>query len=722
MRINLTKIAAIFYLLMLFKAMTLPAQVSEPNVLHALKVSAAPRLDGVLDESCWQRAVKIANFTQRELHEGEPVTERTEIAVVYTAKSLYFGVWCYDSRPDRIIAKEMKRDFSSWGEDNVEIVIDTYHDQRNAYHFIINPNGARLDELVTDEGRGRNNDWNGVWDARARITDQGWFAEIEMPFSTLKFPEAPKQLWGINFERNIRRKHEQVIWQGWSRDYHLEQVSHAGTLAGLEGISSGHLVEFKPYVTTGAEKQGTTSPNGILHTGGDIDYLLTSNLKLNLTAHTDFAQVESDRAIINLSRFSVRYPEKRGFFLEGRDAFQFGSPKGMASIFYSRRIGLKDGEEIPIIGGVRTIGKAGRSNIGALSIQTAARAGEPTTNYSVLRLKQDVGGQSNVGMIMTTKNSSDVSNSVYGIDANYVTSHLFGDKNLAFGGAVAQSATRNNEDSRGMAYQLYLSTHNDKLEYDFAFAGVQKDFDPQMGFLRRKNYKLLYTELQFNPRPSFIPWIRQMELKPIDVDAYFTDDTNELESIKWEWRPLGFGTKSGEWFEYNIQRFYDRLDEPFDIHEGVTLPTGGYWYTRHEIQAYTYRGRRISFGTELSWGGYYAGRRGEYFLVAGANINKHLNFRADYGLNQLLFPQGNFMTHEVGGRVEYAFNTKLYTTFFGQWNNEDEEILFNFRINWIPVIGSDFYLAVNQLYDASGGGFKLENTTILSKLIWRFVM
>lgn len=712
----------VFFVLLTLKAVISMAQVSEPNIIYALKVKAAPKLDRRLDEPCWQHAIKISNFTQRELHEGEPATERTEIAAVYTNKSIYFGIWCYDSQPEHIVAKEMKRDFMSWGEDNVEIIIDTYHDQRNAYHFIINPNGARRDELVTDEGRGRNDDWNGVWDVRTRITADGWFAEIEIPFSTLKFPDAKKQIWGINFERNIRRKHEQVIWQGWSRDYHLEQVSHAGTLLGLQDISSGHLLEFKPYLTTGAEKQSTASANGVFRTGGDMDYLITSNLKLNVTAHTDFAQVESDRAIINLSRFSIRYPEKRGFFLEGRDAFNFGSRKGMASIFYTRRIGIKEGRQIPIIGGVRLMGKTGRTNIGALSIQTAAEGDEPTTNYSVLRLKQDVAGQSNVGMIMTAKNSSQVANYVYGLDANYVTSHLFGDKNLAFGGAVAQSSTRNNENSRGMAYQVYLTSHNDKVEYDFVYAGVQKDFDPQMGFLRRKNYKLLYTELQFNPRPSFIPWIRQMELKPIDVDAYFTDDTNELESIGWEWRPLGFGTKSGEWFEYNIQRFYDRLDKPFEIHDGVELPVGGYWYTRHEIQAYTFRGRRISFGGESSWGGYYTGKRNEYFLIARANINKHLNLRADYGFNRLSFPQGSFSTHEVGGRVEYAFTTKLYTSLFGQWNNEDQQVLLNFRINWIPVIGSDFYLAVNQLYDTSGGVFKLQDTTILSKLIWRFVM
>ncbi|HDL19625.1 MAG TPA: hypothetical protein ENH29_11275 [Bacteroidetes bacterium] len=698
------------------------AQVSEPSVLHALRTHEKIKLDGRLDELCWQQAEKIANFTQRELNEGEPASEKTEVAVVFTGKSLYLGFWCYDSEPDKIVAKEMKRDFYSRGEDNMEIVIDTYHARRNSYHFVINPNGARRDELVTDEGRGRNDDWNGVWDVRAKITPAGWFAEMEIPFSTLKFPNTPEQVWGINFERNISRKHEQVLWQGWSRNYHLEQVSHAGTLLGLKNISSGHLVELMPYLTAGLRKQWQQSGEGIFRAGGDLNYLVTSNLKLNVTTHTDFAQVESDRAIINLTRFSIRYPEKRGFFLEGRDAFSFGARKGLPSIFYTRRIGIKQGGQIPIIGGGRLIGKTGSTNIGALSIQTQAEGDEPTTNYSVLRLKQDIGGQSNIGIIMTAKNSADVSNYVYGVDANYVTSHLFGDKNLSVGGAITRSSTKNDEKSGDIAYQTYLTSHNDKVEYDFVFARVGKDFDPQMGFLRRKNYKLLYTELQFNPRPSFLPWVRQMEVKPIDVDAYFSDDTNELESVGWEWRPFGFGTKSGERFEYNIQRFYDRLDEDFEIHDGVILPTGGYWYNRNEIQASTYSGRKLSFDVGTSWGDYYTGRRTELEIQAKVKVNKHFNLRTDYSYNRLRFPQGDFATHEIGGRAEYAFTTKLYSSFFGQWNNEDDKILFNFRVNWIPVIGSDFYLAVNQLYDTGDGGFKLENTTILSKLIWRFTL
>lgn len=706
-------------LILLLLSNALWAQVSLPNQLVALKVDRAPKVDGILDDECWIRAERIANFTQRELNEGEPASEKTEVAAVYTSSVLYFGVWCYDKEPDKIVAKEMKRDFRHWSEDNFEIIIDTYHDQRNGYLFIINPNGAREDVLITDEGRNENRAWNGVWDVAVKVTDEGWFAEFEIPFATLKFSNQKKQIWGINFERNIRRKNEQVLWQGWSRDYELEMVSHAGTLVGLAGVSGGNLLEIKPYITAGVQKVSGENTEYVARIGGDLNYLLTSNLKLNVTLHTDFAQIESDRARINLSRFSLYYPEKRDFFLEGSGSFDF-SLGGRTKVFYSRRIGIKDGEEIPIIGGVRLTGKEGGTNIGLLSIQTAKEGNEPTTNYSVVRLKQDVFGQSYVGMITTAKNSSDTSNYVYGVDFGYASSKLFGDKNVRFGGAITQSHSMDQSNQRNNAYRLYLSLPNDFIEYDLAYYVVQNNFNPEVGFLRRSNYKHLYTELQFNPRPSFLPWIRVMEFKPIDVDYYWTDDTNELESIGSEWRPLGFGTKSGEWFEYNIQRFYDRLSEPFEIHDDVELPMGKYWYTRHEIQFHTFRGRKVVFGGETSWGGYYSGDRTSSVVMLQLNLNKHLNVSADYEWNNLEFPEGNFTTHETGGKVEYAFNPKLFTSLYGQWNNEDEEILLNFRLSWIPKIGSDFYLAVNQKISTAGSKLKVEDTVVLSKLVWRF--
>ncbi len=709
--------SAIFIISLLLCEDLVIAQVSLPNQLTALKVQEAPEIDGILNEICWQKVEKISNFTQRELNEGEPATEKTVVAAVYTSSTLYFGIWCYDSEPEKIIAKEMKRDFQHWREDNFEIIIDTYHDKRNGYLFVINPNGAREDVLITNEGKGTNRDWNGVWDVAVHINEQGWFAELQIPFSTLKFHNQETQVWGINFERNIRRKNEQVLWQGWSRDYELEMVSHAGTLTGLEGISGGHLLEFKPYVLGGVQKLAIFKTERVIKMGGDINYLLTSNLKLNVTLYPDFAQIESDRLRINLTRFSLYFPEKREFFLESRGAFDFSE-----QVFYSRRIGIKDGEEIPIIGGVRITGKESGTEIGALSMQTEKRGLEKSTNYSVLRVKQDIWQQSYIGIIATSKKSIDRSNYVYGMDFNYSSSQLFGDKNIRFGAAWTQSQSGinilNNDNT---AYRIYFSLPNDFIEYDLAYDVVQNNFNPEVGFIRRKNYKHFFTELQFNPRPAFLPWIRIMEFKPIDIDYYWSDNTNQLESIGAEFRPLGFGTKSGEWFEYNIIRFFDRIDEPFEIHDDIIIPTGGYWFTRHEIQYNTFSGRKIVVGGETSTGGYYTAHRLQNDFFIRLNVNKHLNMSFDYEWNNLQFEQSEFVTHETGGKIEYAFNPKLNTSLYGQWNNEDKVILFNFRVNWIPQIGSDFYLTINQKIDISDSRFKFNDFAILSKLVWRFV-
>lgn len=701
-------------------SINLYSQTSFPDKIEAYNTNSSIQFDGDLSESCWQEAKKISNFTQRELHEGEPVSERTEAAIVYTQGSLFIGVWCYDSEPDKLVAKEMARDFEYWRDDNFEIIIDTYHDKRNGYLFITNPNGARRDVLVTAEGRSVNEDWNGVWDVAVQINDKGWFAEIEIPFSTLKFSDERQQIWGINFERNIRRKNEQVMWQGWSRDYELEMVSHAGTLVGIEEISGGHLLELKPYVAGGVQKINDDPWDRVSRIGGDINYLLTSNFKLNLTLHPDFAQIESDREQINLTRFSLYYPEKREFFLEGKDAFEFGLGSA-GEVFYSRRIGIKEREETPIIGGVRLLGKEAGTEVSALSMQTAAKGSEKSTNYSVIRVRKDILGQSNIGLITTSKKSADTSNFVYGADFNYASSKLFGDKNIRFGSAVAISQSEQKSlNDKNLGYRIYLSMPNDFFEYDLSYYVVQNNFNPEVGFLRRKNYKHLYTELQFNPRPSFIPWIRQMEIKPLDIDYYWSDDTNKLESFFAEFRPLGFGTKSGEWFEYNIMRFYDRLDEPFEIHDNMSIPVGDYWFTQHEIQFNTFSGRKFSVGGDASIGGYYIGYRikSDFFLTF--NLNKHLNMSFDYEWNKLKFESQSFEAHETGGRIDYAFNPKLYSSLYGQWNNEDMEILLNFRVNWIPKVGSDFYFAINQIIDTNQVKWSFTDTVVLTKFVFRF--
>ncbi len=714
----------IFLLFFLFfttvKLLTAQSGRSIPDVIEAIKIDQPPRVDGVLDEPFWQTAPKISNFTQRELTEGAPATERTEVAIVYTETVLYIGVWCYDSEPQKIIAKEMKRDFYHRSEDDFEVILDTFHDLQNGYLFIINPNGARKDVLVTGDGKRKNQSWNGVWDVATTITDKGWFAEIEIPFSTLNFPHKAEQVWGINFERNIRRKNEQLLWQAWSRDYDLEMVSQAGKLIGLKNIKGSSKFEFLPYFTAGVQNTAGEGTDQIIRTGGEMNYQITSNLKLNVTVHTDFAQVEADRTRINLTRFLLYYPEKRQFFLEGSGLFEFNMARG-AQVFYSRRIGLKEGEEIPILGGLRLVGKEGRTSIGALSIQTARKGTEKSTNYSVIRLRRDVLRQSYVGFIATSKLSPDTANYVVGADFGYATSHFLGDKNLRIGGVIAGSKSPEKPNDRNLGYSFYFRLPNDFIDYRAGYNVIQKNFNPEIGYLRRSNYKHFYTALEISPRPKFLTWVRKLQFTPFNVDYYWSDDTNRLESFEAEWTPLAIGAKSGDWFQYNIKRESDRLDFNFEIHKGITIPIGEYWNTRHELLFFSFGGRKLFVHNSYSWGGYYNGDRKTSRLSLRYNVNKHLNLRGDYLWNHLTFPQGAFTTHETSARIEYAFNPKLFTTLFGQWNSNDQQVVWNFRLNWIPKIGNDFYFVVNQVWDTSGSRLRVVDTAILSKIVIRFV-
>ena len=699
-------------------------QHSKPDTLIATFYQEQIKLDGKLNEPCWLNAFAIENFTQREQNEGTPATEKTRIAVVYNTNDIYFGIWCFDSEPDKISAHQMARDFSWRSDDNIELMISTFNDNRNGYLFVTNPNGAMADVWVGDEGKDWNKDWDGVWNVTVDKNEQGWFAEIVIPFSTLKFKRDSAQVWGINFERNIRRKKEQIMWQGWSRLYDVEKISQGGKLIGIHNIKQSTKIEIKPYMLGGSEfLEKKTKKTGKI--GGEINFNINPTLKLNFTVNTDFAQVESDRKQINLSRFSLYYPEKRQFFLEGKNYYDMNI--GRNRLFYSRRIGIDHHTEVPLIGGIRLFGKLNKTNIGIMSIQTDVNDSIPSINYSVIKVKQDVLKQSSIGMIATQKYSENHYNRVYGTNFTYSTSKLFGEKNLLIGGSFAVSTTKSlgeitiYRNKNNLSYNVFLSYPNDVIEYELGFTTIESGFNTEMGYIRRENYQMFYSELQFNPRFKNLPFFRNLIFKPLDMNYYINDETKETESIFYEWRPFGFVSKSGEFMEFNIQHIFDNPSKVFKLIDSIYIPVGRYWDNRFEIQFSTFKGRRIAAEAFVNIGEFYTGHRQEYELYTYFNFNKHLNLSFNWQRNYLQLPQKSFTTDEIGGRIDYAFNPKLQTCLFTQWNNEDKNILVNYRINWIPKIGSYFYFVINQEFSADNS-IKLKRTTIIGKIIWRFAL
>jgi hypothetical protein len=689
---------------------------AENGRISAYRTEEKIVLDGQLYEKAWSDVVRISNFTQRELNNGSTPSEKTEVGIVYNDNYLYIGVWCYDSNPAEIISTQMQRDFS-WGvDDNFELVIDTYNDNRNGYLFVTNPSGARADAMIQNDGIDVNTDWNGVWDVETTINEKGWFAEFEIPFSSLKFDGDTMQTWGINFERNIRRKLEQILWQGWSRNFDLEMVSQAGNLIGLSNVKAGEIIELKPYITAGYEKINNNDKNQV-KVGGDINYLITPTLKMNLTFNTDFAQVESDRIVTNLTRYDIFYPEKREFFLEGKDFFSFET-SGHAQIFYSRRIGASDlTESVPIIAGGRLFGKTGNTNIGIISMQLAEKDEEPTTNYSVVRLKQDVLENSSLGMVLTSKYSKDHYNYVYGFDFRYYTPEFLGDKRLEISTSVAHSITKDSTNKNSVSYRIAAEYPNDEIYLAGGFVAVPKGFNPEVGFTRRTNFTSPFLFAGYTPRfdSSFI---RSISFS-FNFDSYFHLQTGLAETIAIGIKPLGVNFRSGENIAFGVNTNYERLYESFNLAGAIEITPGEYIFSDYRMSFYTLASRPVSAGLEIASGEFWSGSKNTLNTSITIRYNRNLNFGADHSFNYIDIGGTIIRTNNIGGRVSYALNPKLNTSLFGQWNDSYNSIILNYRIYWIPVIGSDFYFVINQFIDTSGKSWKFTDFSAYAKFLWR---
>ena len=721
-KLSKSRSSLVGFLILVFFSQQLNAQHSEPSFIHPHRIVEKVKFDGRLDEKVWQQATHIHNFTQRDLDYGQPATERTEVAVLYDKNTLYFGIWCYQKDASKIVSKNMNRDFNYRSDDNFQIIISPFDDNRNGYLFVVNPNGARADIQVYS-GEDGNEDWNGVWDTRTTVNGKGWFAEVYIPFSTLQFKKDSVLNWAINFERDIVSKNEQALWQGWSRDYSIYSVANAGRLIDIKDIAYAKKFEFKPYVLAGRQhtrQEGSTHP---LKVGGDLNVSLSPTLKLNLTTYTDFAQVESDRIPVNLSRFSVFYPEKRQFFLEGSDYFSFylGDRN---SAFYSREIGIETGKQVPIVAGARVFGKIGKNNIGFLNIQEGKVDSIPATNNTVLRYKYDIGEQSYIGGIITNKMNSGISNQVIGLDAAYQTSKFLKNKNLLIGAKITTSANDFHLSNNALTYRIYADYPNDLIDNFMAISSMQQGFNPELGYIRRTNYDSYTWYFRLAPRVWAQYGIKRLLLKPWGFTLYRTHSTGEIESFSNETRPLGAIFRSGERFELNLIQQYDRLDEPFGLTDAVIVPTGKYMMYQYEVQFETYHGRRLWTSLLYNWGSFYGGSIRTFEGELGININRHFNINGNYIYNLVALPDGDIATNELALYLNYAFTTRLNLSLFSQFNDLDQVMIYNFRLHWIPKVGSDLYFVYNIGYEdpiKQIEYLKPHTTDAAAKLVYRFV-
>jgi hypothetical protein len=707
----------IIFILTLIIPISLISQVSLPNKIIPLKIEEEVKLDGNLNEKCWDEAIKIDNFTQREPVSGAKPTEKTQVAICYTSTKLYIGVWCYDKDAKSIVSKGMKRDFEDWRDDSFRFIIDPFNDKTSGYLFIINANGARKDALIA-RLENINTSWNGIWDVATQVTAEGWFAEIELPFSTLRFPISDKNIFGINFERNIRHKVEQVRWQGWSLDNSFDNLLVEGEIDTLYKINGKENIIFKPYLLGGLDFLPESSVQKITKIGGDILVPLSSNISLSGTFNTDFAQVESDELQVNITRFSKYYPEKRDFFLENKNLFSFRI-SDIDNIFYSRNIGIENGVLSSIIAGIKLTGKQDNTNFGIMSIQTDKQSSTPTTNFTVARALQNITNNITLGGILTAKNLKDYSNYVYGADLNYSTNEFLGNKNFIVYGSFSRSRTTALENKNNNTFSAYISYPNNLIESELLYTQFQKNFNPEMGYLQRGNIKRLFYNLEFKPRFAGTEPIKNFFFVPARINSYWNDETNALESMQIEFVPLGLGFESGDFIMFKFDRSYDKLSSDFDLSDDIIFNKGEYWFNSYGFEIDTYGGRQLTSWFSFNYGNYYDADYLSFDSYLQFSVSNQLSLSGSYGLNKLTKNNAKFLSNQIGSRIEYAFSPKLYTSLYTQWSDQINSVILNFRLQWIPVVGSDVYFVVNQIISTNKSRVEITDNSYMLKIVWR---
>ena len=666
-------------------------------------------VDGLLDESEWQRAPTIGELTQREPATGERPTERTDVTLLRDENYLYIGVMCYDSEPDGIIGTQMARDANLGSDDRIEIVLDTYRDRRNAFYFATNPAGALVDGLLFANGQSNMN-WDAIWDVRIRRTDRGWSAEFAIPFKSLGFASGQTD-WGFNIARRIQRKLEENRWSGARLETGFRQVSEAGEITNFDGITQGIGLDIRPF-TSGRWLHTSPDRNDTItgKPGLDMFYNLTPNLKLSATANTDFGETEVDSRQINLSRFSLFFPEKRTFFLEDAGVFAFSNTSVRApgflaptrfevNPFFSRRIGLLSGTEVPIDFGTKLTGKIGRADIGVLNVRTRDLPGTRAKNFFVGRTKVNLLEQSYVGAIVTSGHPAlGISSQTFGADLRLGTSQLLGNsKNLIFNAYALKSQNEGTSD-QDASYGLSLDYPNDLVEMEFTWREVEENFKPALGFVGRSNLRLLRIGGRYNPRPQEFLGIQQMFM-----GAFYTRftrlDNGEVES--WNLHvpgPIDWHFRSGDAIHavFWPSVMYERLFAPFEIFPGIVLPPGEYRFTRWRNRATTANKRRLAAGFEWKSGNYWSGRAHEVNTALTFKIPPWFTISFNTGQTFARLPEGNFVARILTWRANYTPSPSLSFSNLVQYDNQSRNLGWQSRARWTLRPGNDIFFSFSQ--------------------------
>jgi hypothetical protein len=671
-----------------------------------------PELDGdVLNDPAYSSAEVITGFWQTQPDENRPSTQRTEIKIIFTRNTLHLGVVCFDDDPSSIIVADSRRDSPLDDTDSFQFILDTYRDRQNGFVFGTNPAGIEYDGQVTNEGQGSgrfgnrqssgagggfNLNWDGSWEVRTLMADFGWSAEFAIPFRTIRFKDQEEQVWGVNFQRNIRRRNENAFWAPLPRQFNLYRLSMAGTLSGLE-IKNPKNLQLTPYGLGEVRYQEETGRRNWLGDAGvDVKYNLTPALTLDGTLNTDFAQVEVDEFQINLDRFNLFFPEKRPFFLENAGFFAVGSP-GEIDLFYSRRIGLgPDGEVIPIIAGARMSGKLGSNvNLGLLNMQTREMGGvAPSNNFTVVRVSHEFRRRSYFGGIFTNRQGSGQYasdgdfNRMYAVDGKYGIGE-YGEVSGFLSGSNTPGASAGEH-----AYKFGSQYDSPDWLMSANYSEVAEDFNPEVGFLQRGGgYRKADAMLLYRFRPENL-WGLQ-EVRPhVSYRGYWNlegfHETGFLHvDNHWEF-------KSSAEIHTGINFTREGLTDTWEIDDGIWVPAGTYDHIEAQLVANTDRGAWISGSIRSFIGGFYGGDRLNLTPSMRLRIGDRFNTEVSWGYNDITLPGGEFVANLALARISYSFSPQMFVQTLIQYNDRSDLWSANLRFTWLQTASTGLYIVYND--------------------------
>ncbi len=701
--------------------------------LRAFRLAEPLTVDGVLDDPVYDQVPAAEGFTQQEPDEGAAVSESTRVWVLYDADSLYIAANLEERRPELRMANEMRRDNRNigWG-DSFSVILDTFYDRRNGVLFHTNAAGALYDAQVTDE-RNTNADWNTVWWVRTQVMDDGWTVEMRIPFRSLRYAGGGAQLWGINFRRLIKHANERSFLtptpQAYDR-FGLLRLSNAATLVGLEAPPGSRRMELKPY----AIGSQTNAPLRDINedwsgdVGADFKFGVTDGLTADVTWNTDFAQVEDDETQVNLSRFSLFYPEKREFFLEGQGVFDFGGretrffggPTDVPIPFFSRSIGISGGSAVPIVGGARLHGRAGAYQMGLMNIQTGA-VGDldyEGTNFGAFRVKRDLFSRSNIGVIATHRNHAadhSGSNSLYGVDGNFAPTD-----NIRFNTFyMATSEPGVETGHQAASYMGQFRYDSDLIDVEVQRLYLGEDFNPGMGFVRRRDFTKNGGSFLFGPRPRSIEAVRQVEFE-VEANQYDRPD-GEMETREYTFdTSIIFESSDRLMFDHTVTE--ERLLEGFDLSDDVAVPAGNYKFSRTGVRVRMGSHRKVSGMFRYEFGDFFGGTRQEVSYWGRAEVNQRFSLEPNISLNWITVPGGDVTAQVSRLRATYTVSPRSFLGALVQYNSAAQLISANVRFRWEYSPGSDLFVVFSSNRDGDDGLSGLSDRAVVVKFtrLFRF--